>query len=126
MSGNRILIDTNIAIYLLKGDKTLETILDGKDIYVSFITSIELRSVISDDHKSEAIIDHLLSLVKVIHSNEQICLLASALRRKTRIKTPDAIIAATSLFLNLPLLTSDQIFHRIKELNSIEYQPNLK
>jgi predicted nucleic acid-binding protein len=126
MSGNKILIDTNIAIYHLNGDKTLESILEGKDIYVSFITAIELQSLTSLSRESETIIERFLSFVKVIHSNDQICKMASIVRRRTKIKTPDSIIAATSLYLNLPLLTSDKVFHKIDELSAIEYEPNRK
>ena len=42
MSGKEILADTNIIIYLLQGDNTLEDILQGKQLYVSFITELEL------------------------------------------------------------------------------------
>lgn len=42
MSGKEILVDTNILLYLLKGNDTLEKILQGKNIYLSFITELEL------------------------------------------------------------------------------------
>lgn len=44
MIGNNLLIDTNIALYLLEGGKTIATVLDGKDVYVSEITELELLS----------------------------------------------------------------------------------
>jgi hypothetical protein len=42
MSGNSLLIDTNIILYLLNGDKTLSKLLDGKKIFVSFISELEV------------------------------------------------------------------------------------
>lgn len=42
MSGNHFLIDTNIALYLLGGDKDLAEIIQGSKLYVSFITQLEL------------------------------------------------------------------------------------
>lgn len=42
MSGDKIFIDTNIAIYLLGGDTSLAAILHQKVLYVSFITQLEL------------------------------------------------------------------------------------
>jgi hypothetical protein len=42
MNGNSLLVDTNIALYLLDGDQTLAEILDGRDVYLSFITELEL------------------------------------------------------------------------------------
>jgi len=34
-------------------------------------------------------------------------------------KLPDAIIAATSLFLRFPILTADRGFDKIKEIDSL-------
>lgn len=42
MSGNRFLVDTNIALYLLGGNKEVAEILDNTTIYISFITELEL------------------------------------------------------------------------------------
>jgi len=46
------------------------------------------------------------------------------IRRKHYLKLADAIIAATSLAFNFPLITSDKQFKTIKELNLISYQHN--
>jgi len=37
-----ILIDTNIALYLLGGDEQIANVLDGQVVHVSFITELEL------------------------------------------------------------------------------------
>lgn len=42
MSGNKILLDTNIALYLFKGDEDLGNILQDTEAYVSFINELEL------------------------------------------------------------------------------------
>lgn len=42
MSGNSLLIDANIALYLLNGDNTIAALLDKRDVHVSFITELEL------------------------------------------------------------------------------------
>ncbi len=42
MNGKEILVDTNIILYLLDGSDELEKFLQGKDLYVSFITELEL------------------------------------------------------------------------------------
>ncbi len=44
------------------------------------------------------------------------------LRRKYGLKLPDAIIAASSLFLNAPLFTADKDMANIKEIDLIYYQ----
>jgi hypothetical protein len=126
MSGNRIFVDTNIIIYHLNGDSTLESLLQGKEVFVSFISKIELKSQKIFTKESASIIDRFLSYTQIVHSNDLICEEASRLRRVTSIKTPDAIIAATSRFLKIPLVTSDQVFLKIQDLEVIEYLPNLK
>lgn len=44
---------------------------------------------------------------------------AIEIRQQIPIKTPDAIIAATSKFLQLPLVTSDKGFKKIKGIELI-------
>lgn len=46
---------------------------------------------------------------------------AIEIRRQHNLKLPDAIIAATALHLNLPLISADSIFSRIGELNFVHY-----
>ncbi len=42
MSGTNYLLDTNIILYLLGGDKVLADILNTKTPYISYITEMEL------------------------------------------------------------------------------------
>ena len=42
MSGNKLVLDTNIVLYLLAGDKTVAEFLQDKQGYVSVITELEL------------------------------------------------------------------------------------
>ena len=48
-----------------------------------------------------------------------------ALRRQYNIKLPDAIIAATALYLNMPLFSADGIFHKIQKLKFIKYEDTI-
>jgi predicted nucleic acid-binding protein len=42
MSGTNILLDTNIVLYLLNGEETLIPLLDERNLFLSFITQLEL------------------------------------------------------------------------------------
>lgn len=42
MNGNSILLDTNIVLYLLNGEETLIPLLEEKNLFLSFITQLEL------------------------------------------------------------------------------------
>jgi rRNA-processing protein FCF1 len=40
MNGNKILVDTNIILYLLEGNLNLANLLNGMELYVSVISEI--------------------------------------------------------------------------------------
>ena len=42
MNGPNFLIDTNIALYLLSGNTTIAEIINGSQVFISFITQLEL------------------------------------------------------------------------------------
>ncbi|MFN4256523.1 MAG: hypothetical protein ACK4Q5_16090 [Saprospiraceae bacterium] len=42
MSGNKLLLDMNIALYLLGGDEVLATLLDQREVFVSVISEMEM------------------------------------------------------------------------------------
>src|SRR5699024_11723086 len=42
MSGNSLLVDTNIILYFLNGDDTLIPLLEENDLIISIITEVEL------------------------------------------------------------------------------------
>jgi predicted nucleic acid-binding protein len=44
MNGNRFLLDTNIILYILSGDKIIANYLRNKILYTSIICEIELLS----------------------------------------------------------------------------------
>jgi predicted nucleic acid-binding protein len=122
MNGNKIFIDTNTAIYLLNGDKTLAEVLNGKRIFISFISQLELLGykMISDDEVET--IKLMLDSFAIIDINDKIKSLAITLRRKYTIKLPDCIIAATAIYYDSPLITSDKGFKKIEELDLILYE----
>ena len=121
MNGKEILIDTNIVLYLLKGNDTLEEMLQGKEPYLSFITELELMGFQDISIKEEKQINELLNDCLVVSLNNNIKKEYIELRKKYRLKLADAIIAATAITLNIPLITSDKQFTIVKELNLIQY-----
>lgn len=122
MSGGRVVIDTNIVLYLLGGDRILTAMLNGQNLVISQITRMELLSF-PDISKAElARVEVFLETwpVEIIHP--QIELLAIALCRKHHIKLPDSIIAATAQHLDLPLMTADKRLEKLKpEVQVVRY-----
>ena len=122
MSGNDILLDTNTCLYLLGGDKKLSGLLDNKNLFISFITEIELLGYHNLSKKDLGEIRHFIKDCTVINLNKEIKLLTIDLRSSYRIKFGDSMIAATAMHLDLPLITSDKHFGKILEVNLILYE----
>ena len=122
MSGNKIFLDTNVLLYLLAGDETVAELLNGKQFYISFITQLELLGYSRLDNKQEQIIYDLLSNCVILDINDDIKSRVIHLRKKWKLKLPDSIIIASSLYLNLPLITADEEFKKVEELNLILYE----
>lgn len=122
MNGNNLLLDTNIVLYLLEGDNTLAELLDGKEIFISFISEIELLSYKKMTRAEEEKIKKLLSDVFIIDMNTSIKQKTIELRKEYNLKLPDSIIAATSEHLNIPLLSADTSFKKVDAITHLFYQ----
>jgi len=123
MSGNsNYLLDTNIVLFLLAGDRILADIIDDKIPYISFITEMELLCYRKASPAYEAQIKAFLSDCNVIEMNPNIKSAAIKIRKTQRLKLPDSIIAATCEYLNVPMLTADDEFSKLKSLNILQYR----
>lgn len=121
MNGNNLLVDTNIVIYLLSGDKTIADLLDKKKIYISFITEIELLTFQKLSISEKQVINKFISDCIVIGMNDEIKTNTISIRTTNKLKIPDAIISATSLYLKIPLVTADEQFKKLVDLELIYY-----
>ena len=121
MSGDKIWIDTNIALYFLGGDATLATALDQKEIHLSVISEMEVLAYpkISDAEIKD--VKTFFSDCTIIELTTPIKERAILIRRTYNLKLPDSIIAASAIEANIPLISADSIFKRISELNFIQY-----
>ncbi len=122
MSGAKLFLDTNILIYFLRGDQDVVNMISDKDIVISFITELELLSFPSSTIESDKAIKGLLANCFIFNITQEIKDLTLELRKKSKLKLPDAIIAATAFCSKLPLLTADKHFVAIEELSIILYE----
>lgn len=86
------------------------------------MTELELLSFSDISSKEEELIQALISDCILIELNESIKLKAIKLRRNFRLKLPDALIAATALYVNVPLISADSDFNKVDELFFVNYQ----
>ena len=122
MSGNKLFVDTNILIFLLKGDPDITKILDGKELIISVITELELKSFPKISDKELKVIDDLIDECQVINLNQEVKKLAIEIRRTHNLKLPDAIIAASSYYSKLPIFTADKEFEKLEEIDVIIFE----
>ena len=122
MSGNKLFVDTNILIYLLNGDSDITKILDGKELVISVISELELKSFPQITSKDLSIIDELVKDCQVINLNQEVKKLAVEIRRTRAMKLPDAIVAASAYYSKLPIFTADKEFEKLEELDVIIYE----
>ncbi|HUH75630.1 MAG TPA: PIN domain-containing protein [Chitinophagales bacterium] len=120
--GKKFLIDTNILIYYLNGtapsNKEVENALLNNDFSISSITLTEIlswKSLSDDDVK--LIIDRF-STIEIISPDRNISVHAAKIRRTNHVKLADAIIAATAIQLNIPLVSND--LSDFKEINDLQ------
>lgn len=122
MNGSNILLDTNIVLYLLNGEETLIPLLEEKNLYLSFITQLELLGYRYSKPGDILKIKKFITDCTVIDITSGIKELVITIRQKYTIKLPDAIILATSIWLNMPLITADQNFTKITIADLIYFQ----
>jgi predicted nucleic acid-binding protein len=113
MSDLRFLLDTNIVIGLLKGPGPARDLLDRHGALpassaVSQIRRIELLSFHALSVEEEERIRALLASLSVIPLDDRIEQETIALRRRFRLKLPDALIGATARTHRLALITLDE------------------
>jgi predicted nucleic acid-binding protein len=124
MNGSNLLVDTNILIYLLDKDAALVPLLDGKSIYISFISELEILSFKNYSAAEKSKLERLLNDCIIIDINPEIKRLAVRHRITKKLKLPDAVIAAPSQYLSFPLLTADQEFKKLSDIDVLIYERN--
>jgi predicted nucleic acid-binding protein len=127
--GKRYLIDTCVVIKYLdnlfppKAIVFLDELVD-RDSKVSFITKIELLVWNSPMPSDLTIREAFLAGCEIYFIDNDIILQAIKIRRVTKIKLPDAIIAATAMVNDLILISDNDIdFNKVEPLGLMYLNP---
>ena len=110
MNGTKIVFDTCAVLLLLKGKYELSSVginIDTALQYISVITKMELMAKSDMKPEEEQAIRHFIADVTVSPLDEVVERKAVEIRRMTKIKLPDCIIAATAIALEAVLITGD-------------------
>ena len=115
MIGDRVLLDTNVVIKFLAGKLPTEAqeIMRDREMHLSFISEIELRSFTGNDEAHDQKTIGFIPLCVLHGMSEVIKDEAVRLRKLHKLKTVDAIIAATAMIKRLPFVTGDKGLRRL-------------
>jgi predicted nucleic acid-binding protein len=105
VTGRKALFDSNVIIYLSKREIPLSFVDQFDALFVSIITYMEILGYPFSNPKEELFIKELLSVFQTIFIDQRIADITVDIRKKNRIKLPDAIISATAISENLELVT---------------------
>lgn len=72
MNGNNLLLDTKVVLYLLNGDTVLESYLQDKKFYLSFINELELLGYKDITSEEETAVHYFLDESTLIDINNGI------------------------------------------------------
>jgi hypothetical protein len=106
MSGRKLLLDSNIVIYVAKKELAPEVFLLPEDmLLISDITLMETLGYPFNDPYEKQETENLLSILIRIPIDDSIVQKVIEIRQTNRIKLPDAIIAATAIVYNCTIIT---------------------
>ena len=122
--GIKYLWDTNTVIYFLQkqfsvaAERYMDQTLAHSQPAISAITEIELLCWNTPNNKDLKVLHNFIEEISVFELEKDIKLKTAEVRKKYKIKLPDAIIAATAIIHNLTLITRNtKDFNKIKSLN---------
>ena len=122
MSGHKLFIDTNIIIHFLSGDKTLTELLEGKSIFISIITKLELLSYHDLTERDQKKLEGFLSECTVVELNSTVQNKTVEIRKQYKLKLPDSIFVASAIWLDLPIISSDRSLRNLQEGTILYYE----
>lgn len=125
MSGDRYLLDTNAIIALLSGNQTLVDLTASATwLGISIISQLEFLAFENLSSADQDLFEVFLQRVEVVDLSQQnVALLDKVieLRKTSRLKLPDAIIAASALLNSASLVTADKAIKRVDDLSIIDF-----
>ncbi|MEO0040987.1 MAG: hypothetical protein RL329_435 [Bacteroidota bacterium] len=110
MSGNKVLLDTNVIIFASKQQVDMEKLLSSYDeFYTSIVSFMEVYGFDFTRQSEKDLIDEMFDNLEIIEVNRAIAQQVIVYKKgKTKkIKLPDAIVLATAKYLGADLITDD-------------------
>lgn len=115
MNGIDYIADTNTMLYITVNNPCIHPYV-VKNLEISVVTEMELLSYRNITESEVKLIKEMIMWCKEFQLSDNIKERAIILRRTYGTKLPDAIVAATAIECNVPLISADKGFRKIKEL----------
>lgn len=116
MNGIDYIADTNTMLYITVNNPCIHPYV-SKNLGISVITEMELLSFRRISDNEVKMIKEMMMWCKEFQLTDNIKERAIIIRRTYGTKLPDAIVAATAIECNVPLISADKGFRKIEELN---------
>jgi predicted nucleic acid-binding protein len=110
----QLFCDTNALIRLLDADPDVVRLVDGRQLYISVMTEMEMQCNPNLKAADRLVVKALLDQCYILPLTDTIKDRAIKVRLSTRLKLVDAIVAASALVSQLPLVTADGKFGTLK------------
>jgi len=123
---SKLFIDTNIVIYALQGDKHITNLIDEERLSMSFITEIELLSWPRLSELDGKVIRNFIDACRIMEYSSGLKEKVIEIRKKYSLKMSDAFVAASAILDDSPLISADNVFSRINDLQFFQVKPNRK
>lgn len=125
MNGTRYLLDTNAVIAIVNGNEELLQLLNTATfVAFSVISIIEFLSFPGLSGNDKSVFEEIVAEGSVIDLDFQDKHLMSAIvdiRKLYRLKLPDAILAATALSYDCQMVSNDNEFQKVTNLQIIRF-----
>lgn len=119
MNGDRIVLDTSLIINLFNGIQEVQELINGRQLFISIISEIEVLSFPKLSANESGLLRQFLSECYIVDIEPAIKEITIDIRSKFKVKLPDAVIAATAIYYDMPLFTMDTGFKKITDLQAV-------
>jgi predicted nucleic acid-binding protein len=119
MNGDRIVVDTSLIINLFNGVNEVRELITDRHLFVSIISEIEVLSFPNITARDSELLRSFLSECYIVDIETAIKEITINIHSQFKTKLPDAVIAATAIYYDLPLFTMDKGFKKITDLQAV-------
>lgn len=119
MNESAAVADASVLIHFMEGHPDAGEWLLDREVHISIATEIEWLTIGASKRNAQEVVVRTLAMCSIWDISPSIKDRCIRLRSKYRLKLADSLVAATAASLNMPLLTSDKDFMRLKDVMEV-------